>query len=118
MNWQEYLTTDRARYEGELLDFLSIPSISALPEHAADVRRAGEWVAQRLTTAGMQNIEIMETGGHPVVYADWLHAPGKPTILIYGHFDTQPVDPIELWDSPPFTPVVKDGRVYPPRGQR
>ena len=112
MNWQEYLTTNRARYEGELLDFLSIPSISALPEHAADVRRAGEWVAQRLTTAGMQNIEIMETGGHPVVYADWLHAPGKPTILIYGHFDTQPVDPIELWDSPPFTPVVKDGRVY------
>jgi acetylornithine deacetylase/succinyl-diaminopimelate desuccinylase-like protein len=112
MNWQEYLKGNEQRYEGELLQFLSIPSISALPEHAAEVRRAGEWVAQRLTAAGMQHVEIMETGGHPVVYADWLHAPGKPTILIYGHFDTQPVDPIELWDSPPFTPVVKDGRVY------
>ena len=112
MNWQEYLTNNRQRYEGELLEFLSIPSVSALPAHAADVRRAGEWVARRLTAAGMQNVEIMETGGHPVVYADWLHAPGKPTILIYGHFDTQPVDPVELWDSPPFTPVVKEGRVY------
>ena len=62
--------------------------------------------------AGMENVEMMETGGHPVVYADWLHAPGKPTVMIYGHFDTQPVDPLELWDSPPFEPVVKDGRVY------
>ena len=112
MNWQEHLADNRERYQNEMLDFFSIPSISALPEHAGDVRRAGEWVAARLAAAGMENIEIMETGGHPVVYADWLHAPGKPTILIYGHFDTQPVDPIELWDSPPFEPVVKDGRVY------
>jgi acetylornithine deacetylase/succinyl-diaminopimelate desuccinylase-like protein len=112
MNWQDYLTNNQRRYEGELIEFLTIPSISALSAHAADVRRAGEWVARRLTVAGMQNVEIMETGGHPVVYADWLHAPGKPTILIYGHFDTQPVDPVELWDSPPFTPVVKEGRVY------
>ena len=112
MNWQDYLNANQQRYEVELLEFLAIPSVSALPEHSGDVRRAGEWVAQRLAAAGMQNIETMETGGHPVVYADWLHAPGKPTIMIYGHFDTQPVDPIELWDSPPFTPVVKDGRVY------
>jgi acetylornithine deacetylase/succinyl-diaminopimelate desuccinylase-like protein len=112
MNWQEYLSTHYDRFEGELLDFLRIPSVSSLPEHAADVRDAGAWVAQRLAAAGMENIETLETGGHPVVYADYLHAPGKPTILIYGHFDTQPVDPIELWDSPPFTPVVKEGRVY------
>lgn len=112
MNWQEYLTNHHQRFGSELLEFLSIPSVSALPTHAGDVRRAGEWVALRLTAAGMQNVEIMETGGHPVVYADWLHAPGKPTIMIYGHFDTQPVDPIELWESPPFTPVVREGRVY------
>ena len=112
MNWQDYLSSNRQPFETELLDFLRIPSISALPAHAADVRRAGAWVAQRLAAAGMENIETLETGGHPVVYADWLHAPGKPTIMIYGHFDTQPVDPIELWDSPPFEPVVHDGRVY------
>ncbi len=111
-NWQEYLATNQARFEAELLEFLRIPSISALPAHAGDVRAAGQWVAQRLAAAGMQNIETMETGGHPVVYADWLHAAGELTILIYGHFDTQPVDPLELWDSPPFEPVVKEGRVY------
>ncbi len=112
MNWQTYLAANRTVYEAELLDFLRIPSVSALPAHAADVRRAGAWVAQRLAAGGMENIETLETGGHPVVYADWLHAEGKPTIMIYGHFDTQPVDPIELWDNPPFEPTVKDGRVY------
>jgi acetylornithine deacetylase/succinyl-diaminopimelate desuccinylase-like protein len=112
MSWQEYLTTNHARFGQELLDFLRIPSISALPAHAADVRTAGAWVANRLAAAGMEHVETLETGGHPVVYADWLHAEGKPTIMIYGHFDTQPVDPLELWDSPPFEPVVKDGRVY------
>jgi acetylornithine deacetylase/succinyl-diaminopimelate desuccinylase-like protein len=112
MNWQDYLASNQARYEAELLDFLRIPSVSALPAHAADVRAAGAWVAARLAAAGMEHVETLETGGHPVVYADWLHAPGKPTIMIYGHFDTQPVDPIELWESPPFEPVVKEGRVY------
>jgi acetylornithine deacetylase/succinyl-diaminopimelate desuccinylase-like protein len=112
MNWQDYLATNHDRFGQELLDFLRIPSISALPAHAADVRSAGAWVAQRLTAAGMEHVEVLETGGHPVVYADWLHAEGKPTIMIYGHFDTQPVDPLELWDSPPFEPTVKDGRVY------
>jgi acetylornithine deacetylase/succinyl-diaminopimelate desuccinylase-like protein len=112
MNWKDYLAANRADFEVELLDFLRIPSVSALPAHAPDVRRAGIWVAQRLEAAGMENIETLETGGHPVVYADWLHAPGKPTIMIYGHFDTQPVDPIELWDNPPFVPTVVDGRVY------
>jgi len=112
MHWQEYLTQNKAESEARLLDFLRIPSISSLPEHASDVRKASEWVMAQLHTAGMEHIEVMETGGHPVVYADWLHAPGKPTVMIYGHFDTQPVDPLELWESPPFEPVVKEGRVY------
>ena len=110
--WQNYLTEHQDQYLDELLDFLRIPSISGLPENAPDVRRAGEWVMARCEAAGLENVEMMETGGHPVVYADWLHAPGKPTALIYGHFDTQPVDPLELWDNPPFEPTVIDGRVY------
>ena len=112
MTWQSYLETNQADFETRLLDFLRIPSISSLPEHAGDVRAAGAWVMTQLQGAGMEHVEMLETGGHPVVYADWLHAPGKPTVMIYGHFDTQPIDPVELWDSPPFTPVVKEGRVY------
>jgi acetylornithine deacetylase/succinyl-diaminopimelate desuccinylase-like protein len=110
--WQEYLDNQQARALAELLDFLRIPSISSLPEHAPDVQRAAEWVAQRMTSAGIEGVRIMPTGGHPVVYGEWLHAPGKPTIMIYGHFDVQPVDPVELWDSPPFEPVIKDERIY------
>lgn len=110
--WQAYLSTNQNRFIEELLDFVRIPSVSALPEHAADVQRAGEWVAGRLRAAGIEHVEVMPTGGHPVVYGDWLHAPGQPTILIYGHFDTQPADPLHLWSNPPFEPVVKDGRVY------
>lgn len=109
--WQEYLESNRERLVEEWFDLLRIPSVSALPEHAADVRRAGEWVAERMRRAGIENIELMETGGHPVAYGDWLHAPGKPTVMIYGHFDVQPVDPVELWNSPPFEPTLRDGRV-------
>jgi acetylornithine deacetylase/succinyl-diaminopimelate desuccinylase-like protein len=109
---ETYLQTQQARYLDELLEFLRIPSISSLPDHAADVERAADWVAARLRAAGIENVQILPTGGHPVVYGDWLHAAGQPTILIYGHFDTQPVDPIALWTAPPFEPVVRDGRVY------
>ncbi len=84
-------------YHDEYLEFLRIPSISALPAHADDVRRAAGWVADRLRAAGMDDVQILPTGGHPVVYGAWLHAPDQPTILIYGHFDTQPADPVELW---------------------
>ncbi len=107
-----YLDGNQDRFLDELLDFLRIPSISALPERAEDVARAGTWVAQRLSTAGAENVEVLPTGGHPVVYGDWLHAEGKPTILVYGHFDVQPVDPVELWTHPPFEPTVVDARVY------
>ena len=90
---------------------LRIPSISGIPAHAADCRTAAEFLAADLRGIGMEHVEVSETGGHPVVYADWLRAAGKPTVLVYGHYDVQPVDPLDLWDSPPFEPVVKEGRM-------
>jgi acetylornithine deacetylase/succinyl-diaminopimelate desuccinylase-like protein len=100
--------------EGRLasyLDFLRIPSISALPEHAGDIRRAAGWIAAELDRIGFDHAEVSETPWHPVVYADWLHAEGAPTVLVYCHYDVQPVDPIELWEAAPFEPFVRDGRV-------
>jgi acetylornithine deacetylase/succinyl-diaminopimelate desuccinylase-like protein len=102
--------TRGARYES-YLSFLRIPSISALPDHAPDCRAAARWLTDALTTAGLEHAELLETGGHPVVYADWLHAPGAPTVLVYGHYDVQPVDPLDLWISPPFEPVIVDERL-------
>jgi len=110
--WQQYLDENQPRFLDELLEFLSIPSVSSLSLHTPDVQRAAEWVAARMISAGIENARVMPTKGHPVVYGDWLHAPGKPTIMVYGHFDVQPVDPLNLWTSPPFEPVVKDRRVY------
>lgn len=112
MDWQTYLDTHYDQHLQELLDLIRIPSISALPEHAADVQRAAEWTAQKMTSVGIENVEVMNTGGHPVVYGDWLHAADRPTILIYGHFDVQPVDPLDLWDHPPFEPHVTENRIY------
>ena len=93
--------------------FLRIPSISTLPEHAADVRRAAEFVRDRLAGAGLEHVELIESPGrHPLVYADWLHAPGKPTVLFYGHYDVQPADPMEEWISPPFEPTIRGENIY------
>jgi acetylornithine deacetylase/succinyl-diaminopimelate desuccinylase-like protein len=111
-SWENYLQERRQQYLAELLEFLHIPSISSLPEHKDDVRQAAQWVSARLQRAGMEDVQVLATGGHPVVYGQWLHADGKPTILIYGHFDTQPVDPLDLWSQPPFEPVVKENKVY------
>jgi acetylornithine deacetylase/succinyl-diaminopimelate desuccinylase-like protein len=111
-DWKTYLAEHKESFLNELLEFLRIPSISALPAHAADVERAAQWVETRMRAAGIESVQVIPTGGHPVVYGEWLHAQGKPTVLIYGHFDTQPVDPLTLWDSPPFEPVVKEGRIY------
>jgi len=110
--WKEYLEENSSSYLEELCAFLRIPSISSIPEHADDVRQAADWVADRLKVAGIEEVQVLPTDGHPVVYGQWLHASGGPTILIYGHFDTQPVDPIELWSQPPFKPVIKDNRIY------
>jgi len=108
----DFINVNRDRYVDELKQYLAIPSISALPQHAADVRRAAEWTAESLRAAGMQNVKLFETPGNPVVYGDWLNAPGKPAILFYGHYDVQPVDPVELWTSPPFEATVRDGEIY------
>ncbi|NTW02305.1 MAG: M20 family dipeptidase, partial [Oscillochloris sp.] len=85
--WKQYLEENQPRFTEELIAFLSIPSISAISAHAGDVQRAAEWVAARVAATGMEHVQILPTGGHPVVYADWLHAPDKPTVMIYGHFD-------------------------------
>src|SRR6187401_3735672 len=108
----DFINVNRDRYVDELKLYLAIPSISALPQHAADVRRAAEWTGEALKTAGLQNVRLIETPGNPVVYGDWLNAPGKPTILFYGHYDVQPVDPVDLWTSPPFEATVRDGEIY------
>src|SRR5688572_17594923 len=108
---EEHLAATRDDRLADYQAFLRIPSISALPEHAPDVRRAAAWLASALGAAGVEHVEVAETGGHPVVYGDWLHAEGAPTVLVYGHYDVQPVDPVELWHSPPFEPVIEDGRM-------
>jgi acetylornithine deacetylase/succinyl-diaminopimelate desuccinylase-like protein len=93
------------------LEFLRIPSISALPQHAGDCRRAAEWLVAELTRIGFEHSEVAVTPGHPIVYADWLHAEGAPTILVYGHYDVQPVDPVDEWETAPFEPFIRFGRV-------
>ena len=108
---ETFLAATSAERLESYMALLRIPSISGIPAHAADCRIAAEFAAADLRTAGMENVEVCETGGHPVVYADWLHASGKPTVLVYCHYDVQPADPLELWESPPFVPVVKDGRM-------
>ena len=106
------LAAHRAAGLAGLADFLAIPSVSALPEHAADLRRASGFLAARLRAAGLDGVAVLETGGHPAVYAEWLGAPGRPTALIYGHYDVQPADPLELWTSPPFQATERGGRLY------
>jgi acetylornithine deacetylase/succinyl-diaminopimelate desuccinylase-like protein len=108
----DFIHTNRDRYITELKDFLAIPSISALPQHAADVGRCAEWTADAMRRVGLENVRLIDTPGHPVVYSDWLHAAGAPTILFYGHYDVQPVDPLDLWTSPPFQATVRDGEIY------
>ena len=108
----QFVAKNQERLLEELKDFLRIPSVSTLPEHTKDVKRAAKFVADHLRAAGLENVEIIETARHPLVYADWLHAAGKPTVLCYGHYDVQPADPLELWTSPPFDPVVKDGSLF------
>jgi acetylornithine deacetylase/succinyl-diaminopimelate desuccinylase-like protein len=111
-SWENYLNQHKERFLNELMEFLRFPSISALPAHMADVEKAAQWLEARMKAAGIESVRILPTGRHPVVYGEWLHAPGKPTLLIYGHFDTQPVDPLNLWENPPFEPVIKNGRIY------
>lgn len=107
----QYLDETRELGLKELEDFLRIPSISSDPARRDDVRRAAGHLAEQYERIGLKNAEVIETAGHPVVYADWLRAPGKPTVLLYGHYDVQPVDPLDLWKSPPFEPIQQDGQL-------
>jgi acetylornithine deacetylase/succinyl-diaminopimelate desuccinylase-like protein len=108
----DFIQINRERYLTELKALLAIPSISALPEHAGDVRRCAEWCADEMQRVGLRNVRLMETPGNPVVYGDWLGASDAPTILFYGHYDVQPVDPLNLWQSPPFEATIRDGEIY------
>ena len=107
-----YFTTHREAHLNELNEFLRIPSISSLSEHKKDMQDAAQWLADAFKKLNLDNISIMQTAGHPVVYADWLHVEGKPTILFYGHYDVQPVDPLHLWESEPFNPTIRDNKLY------
>jgi acetylornithine deacetylase/succinyl-diaminopimelate desuccinylase-like protein len=108
----DFINMNRERYVEDLKALLAIPSVSALPEHAADVRHCAEWCGEELQRIGLHNVRLIDTPGNPVVYGEWLDAPGAPTILFYGHYDVQPVDPLNLWESPPFEATVRDGEIY------
>lgn len=111
-DWKEYQEKNKQRFLDEMLDLLRIPSVSAKSEHKNDMRLCAELVKQRLLDAGADRADVMETDGHPVVYGEKMVDASKPTVLVYGHYDVQPADPMELWQSGPFDPVIKDGKVY------
>ena len=112
MNLTEFIEGRREQHLSELCDFLRIPSVSAKTEHKPDIERAARWVADHLRAAGFKTVEIIPTNLHPLVYAESLEAPGKPTILFYGHYDVQPAEPLELWTSPAFEPQVRNGNIF------
>ena len=108
----DYINVQRDRYVDELKQYLAIPSVSALPQHQARCAAGGRWSADHMRAIGLENARLIETAGNPIVFGEWLNAPGAPTILFYGHYDVQPVDPIELWESPPFEATVREGEIY------
>jgi acetylornithine deacetylase/succinyl-diaminopimelate desuccinylase-like protein len=112
MNVIEYIENKRDEHLDELKEFLRIPSVSTKSEHKPDIQRAANWVADKLRAAGMDKVELVSTKMHPLVYGESLEAPGKPTVLFYGHYDVQPAEPLELWTSPAFEPAVRNGNLY------
>lgn len=111
-NPHDYLAANRERILAELIEFASIPSVSTDPAHQADIERAARWVADQLREAGLLEVRTFSTAGHPIVYGEWLGTPAAPTVLVYGHYDVQPPDPLDKWLSDPFQPEVRDGRLY------
>jgi acetylornithine deacetylase/succinyl-diaminopimelate desuccinylase-like protein len=111
-DWKEYLEKNKERFLQELLDLLRIPSVSARSENKPDMIKCADAVKKQLLAAGADKVEIYETAGHPLVYGEKMTDPAKPTVLVYGHYDVQPADPLELWHSGPFEPVIKDGKIY------
>jgi acetylornithine deacetylase/succinyl-diaminopimelate desuccinylase-like protein len=112
MNLVEYIDSQRDSHLKDLYEFLRIPSVSAKSEHKKDVEKAAGWVADKLSAAGFKTVQVVPTALHPLVYAESLEAPGKPTVLFYGHYDVQPAEPLDLWTSPPFEPAVRDGNLF------
>jgi acetylornithine deacetylase/succinyl-diaminopimelate desuccinylase-like protein len=108
----EHLAAQHDRILAQLVEFAAIPSVSTDPDYAADMHAAASWIAHALASAGPFTVRTIATPGNPVVYAEWLGAPGKPTVLVYGHYDVQPADPLEKWITPPFTPTLRGGRLY------
>ena len=107
----DYARNNYPRFLDELKTLIHIPSVSTLPEHKGDVLAAAKWLAAELTRIGMEHVEVITTPGHPLVYADWLHAEGKPTCLCYGHYDVQPPDPLDEWHTPPVDPTERNGNL-------
>src|SRR3954462_933530 len=112
MNLNTYIEQKRNEHLNDLFELLRIPSVSAQTQHKQDIERGAQWVADRLRRAGLDNVEIVSTKMHPLVYGESLHAQTKPTVFFYGHYDVQPPEPLELWTSPPFTPTVRDNILY------
>jgi acetylornithine deacetylase/succinyl-diaminopimelate desuccinylase-like protein len=108
----EYARQNQPRFLAELKDLLRIPSVSTLPQHKSDIERAAEFLAAQMRTIGLEHVEVIKTAGHPLVYADWLHAASKPTALCYGHYDVQPPDPLNEWTTPPFEPTERNQNLY------
>ena len=108
----DFARQNQSRFLEELKALLRIPSVSTDPAHKEDTRHAAEVLEAELKRIGMENTKLIETAGHPLVYADWLHAPGKPTAILYGHYDVQPPDPLDEWLSPPFEPTERNGNLY------
>ncbi len=112
-NYIDFIESNQDRHLAELIEFLKIPSISSDSEYNTDMKRCSEWLCSNMQKIGISKSRIIPTDGHPIVYGEWLEAGhDKPTVLIYGHYDVQPVDPVELWDSPPFEPSIKDGKIF------
>ena len=112
MNLIQHIESRKEEHLNELKEFLRIPSVSTKSEHKPDIEKAAHWVAEKLRAAGLENVEITPTKMHPLVYGESLHAPGKPTVLFYGHYDVQPAEPLDLWTTPAFEPAVRDGNLY------
>lgn len=112
MSVLEYIESKEKENLEELKEFLRIPSVSTKSECKPDIEKCANWVADKLRAAGMEKVEVLPTGGHPMVYAEWLNAPGKPTILFYGHYDVQPPEPLEKWTTPAFEPTERDGNLF------
>lgn len=108
----DYVSQHHQQNVEELKELLRIPSVSSISQHKEDIQKAANWIAHKLEGIGLEHVEIVQTKGHPIIYGDWLHQENAPTVLVYGHYDVQPVDPVHLWETPPFEPTIRDEKIY------